>query len=104
MALTTTTGFLPWATRPATIAAVRLMAAGSSTDVPPNFITTRLMRSFPSLFLGACDRFSHRFQLAQAGQKLRIEDGCACRAANGIVRQHGELPVEQVAGTQATHG
>ena len=46
MALTTTTGFCP-ATRPATMAAVRPMAAGSSTDVPPNFITTRLMRNFP---------------------------------------------------------
>ena len=44
MALTTTTGCLPWATRPATMAAVRPMAAGSSTEVPPNFITTRLMR------------------------------------------------------------
>jgi hypothetical protein len=37
---------LPWATRLATIAAVRRMAAGSSTEVPPNFITTRLMRVF----------------------------------------------------------
>jgi hypothetical protein len=46
MALTTTTGCLPRATRPATMAAVRLMAAGSSTEVPPNFITTRLMRVF----------------------------------------------------------
>jgi hypothetical protein len=26
---------------------VRLMAAGSSTEVPPNFITTKLMRFFP---------------------------------------------------------
>jgi hypothetical protein len=46
MALTTTTGCLPSATRPATMAAVRPMAAGSSTDVPPNFITTRFMRVF----------------------------------------------------------
>ena len=45
MALTTTTVCLPAATRPATMAAVRLMAVGSSTEVPPNFITTRLMRS-----------------------------------------------------------
>src|SRR3954467_6867559 len=44
MALTTTTVCLPAATRPATMEAVRLMAAGSSTEVPPNFITTRLMR------------------------------------------------------------
>src|SRR4051812_48433592 len=44
MALTTTTVCLPAATRPATMEAVRLIAVGSSTDVPPNFITTRLMR------------------------------------------------------------
>src|ERR1019366_6920544 len=48
IALTITTGCLPMATRPATMAAVRPMAAGSSTDVPPNFITTRLMPIFPS--------------------------------------------------------
>jgi hypothetical protein len=46
MALTTTTGLLPIATRPATMAAVRPMAAESSTDVPPNFITTRFMQIF----------------------------------------------------------
>src|SRR5208337_4645235 len=51
-ALTTTTGCLPMATRPATMAAVRLMAAGSSTDVPPNFMTTRLMRKFLGYFRG----------------------------------------------------
>jgi hypothetical protein len=28
------------------MAAVRSMAAGSSTDVPPNFMTTKLMRIF----------------------------------------------------------
>ncbi len=47
MAETTTTGRLPWATRPATIEAVRLMAVASSTDVPPNFMTTRLIQYFP---------------------------------------------------------
>ena len=52
MALTTTMGCLPRATRPATMAAVRRMAAGSSTDVPPNFMTTRLMRVF--LWFSAC--------------------------------------------------
>ena len=45
MALTTTTGLLPPATRPATMAAVRPMAAASSTDVPPNFITTMLIET-----------------------------------------------------------
>jgi hypothetical protein len=59
MALTTTTGCLPRATRPATMAAVRRMAAGSSTDVPPNFITTRLMR----VFLKAVLLYQLSFQL-----------------------------------------
>src|ERR1700732_2933085 len=57
MALTTTTGVFPDATRPATIAAVRPMAAASSTDVPPDFMTTRLMRSFS------------RFKLKGLGEK-----------------------------------
>jgi len=47
MALTTTTGRLPAAKRPATMAAERPMAAGSSTDVPPNFMMTRLMLFVP---------------------------------------------------------
>ena len=48
MALTTTTGCSPWLTRPATIRAVRRIALASSTEVPPNFITTsRFMPALP---------------------------------------------------------
>ena len=40
IAETTTTGERPLARRPVTIRAVREMAAASSTEVPPNFMTT----------------------------------------------------------------
>src|SRR5580658_9452514 len=103
MALTTTTGCLPCATRPATMAAVRPMAAGSSTEVPPNFMTTRLMRIFPSSS-GARGGYGHGLKLAQAGEQLCIQNGGAGGSANGVVREHGELPVEHRAGAQAAHG
>ena len=45
--------------------------------------------------------FGHRLQLAQAGQQLGVQDGGAGGSANGVVREHGELPVEHVAGAQA---
>src|SRR5579862_256042 len=137
MALTTTTGCLPIDTRPATMEAVRLIAAGSSTDVPPNFMTTRLMPELPPFQLERCAEppvpemqvlrlrppqrpplrvtaergrlhagcgFGDRFKLAQAGQQLRVEDGRAGRAANGVVRHHGELPVQQSAGAETSDG
>src|ERR1035441_4379077 len=96
--------------RPATIAAVRPMAAGSSTDVPPNFMTTRLMRIFPSFLAsasgarGSLGGLSYRFQLAQACQQFGVQNSRARGAANSVVRQHHELPVQQAAGAQATHG
>src|SRR6202041_356824 len=86
MALTTTTACLPWAMRPATMAAVRPMAAGSSTDVPPNFMTTRLMRTFPR-WLDADSGLGHRLQLAQAGEQFRVQDGGTGCSANGVVRE-----------------
>src|SRR6202041_2985588 len=103
MALTTTTACLPWAMRPATMAAVRPMAAGSSTDVPPNFMTTRLMRIFPSSS-GARGGYGHGLKLSQAGEQLCVQDGGAGGSANGVVREHGELPVEYRAGAQAADG
>ena len=75
MALTTTTGLLPPAARPATIAAVRPIAAGSSTDVPPNFITTRFISCFPLIVCvspaGASAIFSYARAVATgAGSSL----------------------------------
>src|SRR5579862_9872298 len=103
MALTTTTVCLPAATRPATMAAVRLMAVGSSTEVPPNFITTRLMRCLfrPQAFLGAGCDFGNDLQLAETSQQFRVQNGGAGSSANGVVGKHSELPVEQSAGAQA---
>ena len=52
----------------------------------------------------AAGGFGDRFQLAQTSQQFGIQDGCAGCAANRVVREHSELPVEHLAGTQATHG
>jgi hypothetical protein len=43
-------------------------------------------------------------QFAQAGQQFGVEDGGSGGAANGVVREHGELPVEHAAGAQAADG
>ena len=47
IALTMTTGCRPRAIRPATMSAVRRMATASSTEVPPNFMTTSFMPRRP---------------------------------------------------------
>ncbi len=43
-------------------------------------------------------------QFAQLHQQLGIQQRRARRAANGVVREHGELPVQQSAGAQAADG
>src|SRR6185312_3836511 len=43
-------------------------------------------------------------QISLVFQQLRIEQRRSRRAADGVVREHGELPVEHVAGTQAPNG
>ena len=45
-----------------------------------------------------------RFQLTQAGEQLGVQDGGSGGSANGVVREHGELPVEHAAGAQAADG
>src|SRR3954468_18196862 len=88
MALTTTTGL--FGRRSRTIAAARSMAAASSTEVPPNFITI-----MPALQGGS-------FRQVPVGvKKLGIQQGSTGGAADHIVREHGELPVEKIAGAQA---
>jgi hypothetical protein len=47
---------------------------------------------------------SGRLQLAQAGEQFGVEDGGSGGSANGVVREHGELPVEHRAGAQAADG
>ena len=44
------------------------------------------------------------FQLTQACQQFGVQDGGSGGSANGVVREHGELPVEHVAGAQAADG
>src|SRR6202041_649121 len=87
-ALTTTTGCLPSAMRPATMPAVRLIAAGSSTEVPPNFITTTLMRDFSFSSCGSGMRgFDDRIQFAEIGEQLGVQDCGSSSAAHGVVRE-----------------
>src|SRR3954470_13743952 len=91
IALTTTTGVLGRRSR--TIAAARSMAAASSTEVPPNFITI-----MPALQGGSFRQVPVRVK------KLGIQQGSTRGAADHVVREHGELPVKQTAGTQAADG
>src|SRR3954469_23738032 len=85
IALTTTTGFC--ARRDSTILAARVMAAESSTDVPPNFMTI-IANSHPAA------------EIALHFQQLGVEQGSAGSAADSVVREQRELPVEQGTGTQ----
>src|SRR5919197_912151 len=87
-ALTTTTGFSGRRSR--TMHAARSMAAASSTDVPPNFMM--IMHEA---------RWS--IQVSLHLQQFRIEQRRARRPADGIVREHSELPIQKVAGTQPAH-
>src|SRR4051812_27031266 len=89
IALTTMTGFS--ARRDSTILAARVMAAASSTEVPPNFMTI-IARS-----QGAAEISLH-------GEQLGVEQGSARGAADGIVREQRELPVEQRTGPQPADG
>src|ERR1035437_1621776 len=54
--------------------------------------------------LKAGSRLSPRFQFAETCQQFGVEDGGSGGAANGVVREHGGLPVEHAAGAQAAHG
>src|SRR5271169_3399878 len=87
-ALTTTIGFS--GTRSRTMHAARSMAEASSTDVPPNFIT--IMREA---------RWSTQVSLRL--QQFGIQQRRARGSADGVVREHGKLPVQQVARTQPAH-
>jgi hypothetical protein len=54
------------------------------------------MRIFPTVDGGLCasDSLCHRFKFAETGEQFSVEDGCAGSAANSVMREHGELPVE----------
>src|SRR5881394_1786748 len=87
MALTITTG--RYASRLRMISPARRIAAASSTEVPPNFMTI-----IPWVSWRSCE-ISFRLQ------QLGVEQSRSSGAANGVVREHGELPIQQRAGAQA---
>src|SRR5271169_3445893 len=92
MALTTTNGRS--GRRPFTMLATRSMAVASSTEVPPNFIT--ITAAPPAQGVG--DRPSR--EIALRFEEFGVEQGRAGSAADGVVREHGELVVENATGAQ----
>src|SRR5271157_1850479 len=95
MALTTTNGRSDM--RPFTMLATRSMAVASSTEVPPNFMT--ITAAPPWLDVGG--RPSR--QVALCLEEFSVEQRCARRAADGVVRKYGELVIQNAAGTQPAH-
>src|SRR6185312_16337181 len=91
-ALTTTTGLSVRRSR--TMAATRSMARASCTEVPPNFIT-----------IMAALRPAGSIEVALRSEQFAVQNGCTRGAANGVVGEHCESPVEYVARTQTSnHG
>src|SRR5580658_9176555 len=41
-------------------------------------------------------------EFAEDGENLSVKDGCTGGTADGVVREQGELPIEEAAGAQAT--
>src|SRR5579885_2241035 len=78
------------ASRPATTFATRSMASALSTEVPPNFITSMRTNSGSG----------RSIQVTLVLEQLRIQKRGAGGATNRVVREHGELPVQQAARTQ----
>src|SRR5262245_10174308 len=88
MAETTTTGRRPRLSR--TMPATRSIAAALSTELPPNFIT----------IMGARSSLAQPFGPHQLG----VEQGRTGGAAQHVVREGDELPVEDIAFAQASDG
>src|ERR1039457_4509916 len=95
MVLTTTKGRS--GKRVFTMAATRSMAAASSTDVPPNFMT--ITASPPAKEVGALASRQEALRLEQFG----VENGGASGATNCVVREHRELVVEHAARAKPGH-
>src|SRR5579863_4390982 len=97
MALTTTTGFCD--SRSLTIAATRSMARASSTEVPPNFMTIIGGISSKESRRGkeAVARQGPRsFEVALSFQQFGVQHGRPRGSTDGIVREHGKLPVQHL--------
>src|SRR5579862_3233168 len=99
IALTTTAGFC--VRRLFTIVAARSIAIESCTEVPPNFIT--LIAACTSR-AGRIWKTDHSLQVSPHFEQFSVEHGGPGSTADGIVREHGELPVENAARTQTSDG
>src|SRR5664279_1088641 len=95
MALTTTKGRS--GKRAFTMAATRSMAAASSTDVPPNFMTITV--SPPAKEVETLASRQEALRLEEFG----VEKGGASGAPDSVVRENSELVVEHAAGTKPAH-
>src|SRR3984885_7685921 len=93
IALTTTTGRS--ASLPCTICATRSIAFASCTDVPPNFMTI-IGGNAPLGSRSVSPEISLRLE------KFGVEQGRASRAANRVMGEHGELPIEHFTLPQAS--
>src|SRR5919198_3964739 len=86
----------------------RLMASGSATDVPPNFITTVTLisarrpgrREPPPGLWDPRDLPAQPSQQPLAMHQFRVEDRDAGGAADRVVAERDELVVEDRTGTQ----
>src|SRR5271169_937048 len=94
MALTTTNGRS--GKRDVTMLATRSMAVASSTEVPPNFMTITAAPHWSDVG-GRGSR-----QIALRLEEFGVEQRCSRCTADGVVGEHGELVVQNAAGTQAS--
>src|ERR1700693_4254457 len=83
------------------------MALASCTEVPPNFITIIGINS-----LDARERWTRKartqwqrisLEISLDLQQFRIQQGRSGRAADRVVRENRELPVQNSTGAQAAH-
>src|ERR1017187_8772199 len=95
MALTTTKGRS--GKRVFTMDATRSMAAASSMDVPPNFMT--ITATPPAKEVEALASRKEALRLEEFG----VEQGGASGATDGVVREHRKLVVEHTTGTKPAH-
>src|SRR5260221_1644567 len=96
---TTTTGDFS----PETIPMRRLIASGSATEVPPNFITAD-MKFSGSGRVGLVEQVEKRSQKPLSAHQLRVENCGPGRTADRVVAQRGELVVENRTPAQPADG
>src|SRR5207302_7281103 len=80
----------------------RLIASGSATEVPPNFMTTLTVNLDGRM--GRVSRVAPDSQESVPVHQLSIQNRDTCRAANGVVAERDELVVEDRTRTQPPDG